>query len=76
MEYHIAVVDEDNYIRFATLAITDLWFGRLHEAMVNGDVTLIIGEPNPLQMTPEQRKNQKTYTIGVPEEGGLACIYL
>lgn len=39
--------------------------------MVNGDVTLIIGELNPLQMTPEQRKNQKTYIIGIPEEGGL-----
>ena len=59
MKHHFPVIDEDNYDRFAALVIADLSAGPLHEAALNGDDMLLVGEPNPLIMSSEQRKRQK-----------------
>lgn len=59
MKYHFPMIDEDNYDRFAALVIADLSAGPLHEAAVNGEDMLLVGELNPLTMTTEQRKHQK-----------------
>ena len=59
MQHHFPVIDEDNYDRFAALVIADLSAGPLHEAALNGDDMLLVGEPNPLIMSSEQRKRQK-----------------
>ena len=59
MAHHFPVIDEDNYDRFAALVIADLSAGPLHEAALNGDDMLLVGEPNPLIMSSEQRKRQK-----------------
>ena len=70
MHHHFPVIDEDNYERFAALVISDLKAGELHDSLVNDGVTLIVGESDPLSMTSEQRKNQKTHSIRVAEKGG------
>ncbi len=69
MQHHFPVIDEDNYDRFAALVIADLNAGPLREAAVNGGDTLLVGEPDPLHMTREQRKKQKIRSIITTEEG-------
>lgn len=67
MRYHFPVIDEDNYDRFAALVISDLSAGPLREETVSGGDMLLVGEPDPLHMTGEQRMNQKVRTIGAVE---------
>ncbi len=63
MQHHFPVIDEDNYDRFAALVIADLSAGPLHEAAVKGDDMLLVGEPDPLIMTQEERRHQKVRRI-------------
>ena len=63
MQHHFPVIDDDNYDRFAALVISDLSAGPLHDAAVHGGDMLLVGEMDPLSMTPEQRKNQRVRTI-------------
>ncbi len=70
MQYHFPVIDEDNYDRFAALVIADLNAGPLREAAVNGGDMLLVGEMDPLHMTPEERENQRVRMIR-PEEGDM-----
>ena len=63
MHHHFPVIDEDNYDRFAALVIADLSAGPLHEAAVNGEDMLLVGEPNPLIMSSEERRRQKIRRI-------------
>ena len=65
MQHHFPVIDEDNYERFAALVIADLSAGPLREAAMNGGDMLIVGERDPLTMTPEEREHQKVRTIDV-----------
>ena len=65
MQHHFPVIDEDNYERFAALVIADLSAGPLREAALNGGDMLIVGERDPLTMTPEEREHQKVRTIDV-----------
>ena len=70
MKYHFPIIDEDNYDRFAALVISDLKAGPLKEAAVNDSETLVVGEADPLHMTIEERRNQKTHSVGNHPEGG------
>ena len=70
MRHHFPVIDEDNYDRFAALVIADLSAGPLREAAVNGGDMLLVGELNPLAMSPEQRSTQRVRTIN-PEGEAL-----
>ena len=72
MHHHFPVIDEDNYVRFAALVIADLRAGDLHDALLNDGDMLIVGEADPLHMTKEQRKKQKTFVVSLPGEGGNA----
>ncbi|SDB05617.1 hypothetical protein SAMN02910298_00127 [Pseudobutyrivibrio sp. YE44] len=63
MKYHFPVIDFDNYDRFAALVLADMNSGPLHEAAINDGETLVVGEADPLHMTPEQRKNQKIKSV-------------
>ena len=63
MRYHFPVIDEDNFDRFAALVIADLNAGPLRDAAVNGGDMLLVGELNPLDMTPAQRKKQQVRVI-------------
>ena len=65
MRYHFPVIDEDNYDRFAALVIADLSAGPLRDAAVNGGDMLLVGELNPLAMTPEERASQRVRTVGM-----------
>lgn len=69
MQHHFPVIDEDNYERFAALVIADLRAGALRDAAVNGGDMLLVGEADPLQMTPEERQNQATRAISPVFEG-------
>ena len=69
MKYHFPVIDDDNYDRFAALVLADMNSGPLHEAALNDGETLVVGEADPLHMTPEQRKNQQVKTVSPPEGG-------
>lgn len=69
MKYHFPVIDDDNYDRFAALVLADMNAGPLHEAALNDGETLVVGEKDPLHMTPEQRKNQQVKSISLPEGG-------
>ena len=69
MKYHFPVIDEDNYDRFAALVLSDMNSGPLHEAAVNDGETLVVGEADPLHMTPEQRKNQQVRSVALPTGG-------
>ena len=66
MKHHFPVIDDDNYDRFAALVISDLRSGPLHDTVVNEGKMLIVGEADPLHMTAQQRKNQKTVSIEFP----------
>lgn len=68
MQHHFPVIDEDNYDRFAALVIADLRVGPLHDAAVNGGDMLLVGEPDPLMMTPEQREKQHIRRIDLGGE--------
>ncbi len=73
MQHHFPVIDEDNYERFAALVIADLSAGPLHESASGGEEMLLVGEPNPLAMSAEQRRSQKLRTVSageLPSEGG------
>ena len=73
MQHHFPVIEEDNYDRFAALVIADLKVGPLHESAAGGDGMLLVGEPNPLTMSAEQRRNQKLRAVSVddlPTGGG------
>ena len=65
MGHHFPVIDEDNYDRFAALVVSDLSAGPLHDAMLTGGDMLLLGEPDPLHMTPEQRQHQHIQTISL-----------
>ncbi len=67
MRYHFPVIDEDNYDRFAALVIADLNAGSLHDAAKEGGEMLLVGAPNPLTLSPEERKAQSLRTILPPE---------
>ncbi len=67
MGHHFPVIDEDNYDRFAALVISDLCAGPLHEAMRTGGGMLLVGEADPLHMTPEQRRHQQIRTVEFTE---------
>ena len=69
MGHHFPVIDEDNYDRFAALVVSDLCAGPLHDAMLAGGDMLLVGEPDPLHMTPEQRQSQRVQPVEF--EGGL-----
>ena len=69
MKYHFPVIDDDNYDRFAALVLSDMNSGPLHEAALNDGETLVVGEPDPLHMTPEQRRNQTVRSVGLPAGG-------
>ena len=68
MQHHFPVIDEDNFDRFAALVIADLKAGPLHEAALNGGDTLLVGEPDPLHMTREQRARQKLRPVEIGGE--------
>lgn len=69
MKYHFPVIDDDNYDRFAALVLSDMNSGPLHEAALNDGDTLVVGEADPLHMTPEQRRNQTVRSVGLPAGG-------
>ena len=65
MQHHFPVIDDDNYDRFAALVIADLSAGPLRDAAVNGGDMLLVGELNPLCMTPEERASQRVRTVDI-----------
>ncbi len=65
MKYHFPVIDDDNYDRFAALVLSDMNSGPLHDAAVNEGDTLVVGEPDPLTMTMQQRRDQKIRTVSL-----------
>ena len=69
MKYHFPVIDDDNYDRFAALVLSDMNSGPLHDAAVNEGETLVVGEPDPLHMTPEERSRQKVRSVSLPTGG-------
>ena len=69
MRYHFPVIDDDNYDRFAALVISDLSAGPLHDAAVNGGEMLLVGEPDPLHMTREQRQRQRVRAVDLGGPG-------
>ena len=69
MKYHFPVIDDDNYDRFAALVISDMNSGPLHDAALHDGDTLVVGEADPLRMTPQQRRDQTVRTVVLPEGG-------
>ena len=69
MKHHFPVIDDDNYDRFAALVIADMNAGPLHDAAVNDGDTLVVGEPDPLHMTMQQRQNQKVRSVAYDGKG-------
>ena len=69
MQHHFPVIDDDNYDRFAALVISDLSAGPLHEAAANGSDMLLVGEPDPLLMTQEQRMHQHMRVVDYTGKG-------
>ena len=69
MRHHFPRIDEDNYDRFAALVIADLKVGPLHEAALNGGDMLLVGEPDPLHMTREQRASQVLRPVEIGGDG-------
>ena len=68
MQYHFPVIDEDNYDRFAALVIADLNAGPLRDAAVNGGDTLLVGAPDPLHLSREERGHQRLRKLGPLED--------
>ena len=50
--------------------IADLNAGPLKEAAVNDGDTLVIGDPDPLHMTSEERQNQTVRSVRLSDQGG------
>ena len=71
MKYHFPVIDEDNYDRFASLVISDLNSGPLHEAASSEGRMLLVGEADPLSMTRQERENQQLKPVSLAEGSGL-----
>ena len=69
MKYHFPVIDDDNFDRFAALVIADMNSGPLHDAAKNDGETLVVGEADPLHMTPEERKSQTVRPVVLPTGG-------
>ena len=69
MQHHFPVIDDDNYDRFAALVISDLSAGPLHDAALSVGDMLLVGEADPLHMTPSQRRHQHVHAV---ELGGGA----
>ena len=69
MQHHFPVIDEDNYDRFAALVIADLNVGPLHDAAVNDGDMLVVGEPYPLHMSAQHRREQKKNIVSLDEGG-------
>ena len=69
MKHHFPVIDDDNYDRFAALVISDMNAGPLHDAAVSDGDTLVVGEADPLNMTPQQRKEQTVRPVTLPAGG-------
>ena len=69
MKYHFAMIDDDNYDRFAALVLSDMNSGPLHDAALNDGETLVVGEADPLHMTADQRKNQQLKSVSFPSGG-------
>ena len=69
MRYHFPVIDEDNYDRFAALVVSDLSAGPLHDAALHGGDMLLLGEADPLHMTPAQRQAQQVRPIALEGDG-------
>lgn len=69
MKHHFPVIDDDNYDRFAALVISDLKAGTLHETVVNEGEMLIVGEADPLHMTAQQRREQRTVSVDLSVGG-------
>ena len=69
MQHHFPVIDEDNYDRFAALVIADLSVGPLHDAAKEGGEMLLVGAPDPLTMSREEREHQSLRTVQLPESG-------
>lgn len=67
MKYHFPVIDDDNYDRFAALVLADMNAGPLHDAAVEHGDTLVLGEPDPLHMSAEQRKHQKVKGVSLAQ---------
>ena len=67
MQHHFPVIDEDNYDRFAALVIADLSAGPLHDSAADGEGMLLVGEPNPLAMSSEERRLQKVRTVSADD---------
>ena len=67
MRYHFPVIDEDNYDRFAALVISDLNAGSLHDAAKEGGQMLLVGAPNPLILSPEERQHQHLRPVRLPD---------
>lgn len=67
MKHHFPIIDEDNYDRFAALVIADLHSGPLHDAALHEGRMLVVGEPDPLHMTKQQRKTQKLKSVKLPK---------
>lgn len=63
MQHHFPVIDEDNYDRFAALVIADLSAGPLHETAVTGEGMLLVGAPNPLTMSRDERRRQRVRAV-------------
>ena len=71
MQHHFPVIDEDNYDRFAALVIADLSAGPLREAAIHGGDMLLVGAPDPLHMSREERKKQQVRTVGFGNGGAF-----
>ena len=63
MQHHFPVIDEDNFDRFAALVIADLAAGPLHAAAADGNGMLLVGDRDPLIMSPEERHHQTVRMI-------------
>ncbi len=70
MQHHFPVIDEDNYDRFAALVIADLSAGPLHATAVDGEGMLLVGGPDPLRMSSEERRRQKVRKVSARDLPG------
>ena len=69
MRHHFPVIDDDNYDRFAALVIADLNAGPLRQSTIESGEMLLVGEPDPLYMTREQRDGQQLRKVRLREIG-------
>ncbi len=67
MRHHFPVIDDDNYDRFAALVIADLNAGPLRQSAIESGEVLLVGEPDPLYMTREERAKQQLRKVRFKE---------